>query len=51
MLIEKLFPSGMIEISDIIDNHLFRRRYMGYTMKEAKANFKRDLRESQKGGK
>jgi hypothetical protein len=43
MTISKLFPSGAIEVSDIIDGHLVRRVYFGYTKRQALAQFIRDI--------
>ena len=40
MSIAKLFPSGAIEIVDIIDNQLVRRVYYGHTRREAVKMFK-----------
>ena len=45
MTIEKLFPSGMYCISDVVDNRLIVRRYMGYTKREAIIRFKQEVRE------
>lgn len=44
MTIEKLFPSGAYEISDIIDDYLVTKKYMGYTKKEAIAEFKAEFK-------
>ena len=44
MTIEKLFPSGMYCVSDVIDNQLIVRRYSGYTKREAIALFKQEVR-------
>lgn len=35
MTTTKLFPSGAIEVSDIIGGYLVRRVYYGYTKREA----------------
>lgn len=40
--VEKLFPSGAYEVSDIINGQLIRRRYFGYTKAEAIAQFQQD---------
>lgn len=43
MLVEKIH--GGWYIADIIDGYLFKRRYFGYTKKEALQEFKLELRE------
>ena len=40
MSITKLFPSGAWEISAVIKGYRFQRVYMGYTKKEAIAEFR-----------
>lgn len=40
MTIERIFPSGGYVISAFIGNQLMRRRYLGYTRKEAIAEFR-----------
>jgi hypothetical protein len=45
MVIERLFPSGGWEIYTTHNGYLFRRRYFGYTKKEAIAEFRAELRE------
>jgi hypothetical protein len=42
--VERLFPSGAWLVSDIINGQYVKQRYMGYTKKEAIANFKRKYR-------
>ena len=44
MNVEKLFPSGAYSISDIINGQLVTRRYMGYTKREAIAQFKAETK-------
>lgn len=44
MLIEK--NHACINISETIDGHLFTRRYIGYTRKEAVREFKIERREA-----
>ena len=44
MLIRKLFPSGMWEVSAVIGGYLVRRRYQGYTKKEAFNLFKDEFK-------
>ena len=44
MITEKLFPSGMYCVSDVIGNRLIARRYMGYTKREAIALFRQEMR-------
>lgn len=44
MTIEKKFPSGALEISDIIDDQLIRKIYYGYTRREARAMFREHVR-------
>jgi hypothetical protein len=38
--VEKSFPSGMLILSAIIGGKLVRRKYMGYTLREAALDFK-----------
>jgi hypothetical protein len=38
--VETSFPSGMLILSAIVDGHLVRRKYMGYTLREAVLDFK-----------
>lgn len=45
MLIEKLFPSGAWECTDIVDGEYYRQTYYGYTKKEALTCFKEYLTE------
>jgi hypothetical protein len=40
----KLFPSGAIEVCDIINNQLIRKTFYGYTKQEAIASFKAEHR-------
>ena len=42
MTIEKRKSDGAIIISDIIDNQLITKTYIGFTEKESKSLFKRD---------
>ena len=42
MTIEKRKSDGAFIISDIIDNQLITKTYIGYTEKESKSLFKRD---------
>ena len=42
MTIEKRKSDGAIKISDIIDNQLITKTYIGFTEKESKSLFKRD---------
>jgi hypothetical protein len=49
MTITKLFPSGALEICDVIDGRLCRKVYHGYTRAEAKRAFRREFKE--KGAK
>ncbi len=44
MTIEMVFPSGAYRISDIINNQLITRQYMGYTKREAVAMFKHEMK-------
>ena len=44
MTTEKLFPSGMYCVSDVVGGRLIARRYMGYTKREAIALFKQEVR-------
>jgi hypothetical protein len=44
MTITKLFPSGAYEVSDIVNGHLFKRVYFGYTKKEAVKQFKTEAK-------
>jgi hypothetical protein len=45
LTITKLFPSGMWLVSDIINNQLVTRRYMGHTKREAIALFKKETKQ------
>lgn len=45
MSITKLHPSGAWEVSDIIDGHLVRRTYYGYSKRQALAEFKAEFQE------
>ncbi|MGL5936216.1 MAG: hypothetical protein ACRCZI_11420 [Cetobacterium sp.] len=47
MLIERVAHSGMYVISEVVDGYLFTRRYMGYTKREAIAEFWDDVKEEQ----
>lgn len=51
MTITKLFPSGAIEVSDIIADHLVRRVYYGYTRREAAAMFRSETKTQNQKGK
>ena len=42
MIIER--KNGWIHISDIIDNYLVSRKYMGYTESQAKRLFKQEFK-------
>ena len=42
MTIEKRKSDGAFIVSDIIDNQLITKTYIGYTEKESKSLFKRD---------
>lgn len=44
MTIQKLFPSGAIEVSDVIEGYLVRRVYFGYTKRQAAALFRADTK-------
>lgn len=48
MTVERLTVSGGWLISDIVDNQLIRRRYFGYTKREAIARFKQEIKELSK---
>ena len=48
VLIEKIKHNGHIVITDMVSGYLFKRTYIDYTIKEAKAQFKQDLKEAQK---
>lgn len=45
MTITKSFPSGAWSISTIVNGYRFSRNYIGYTKREAIADFKKDLKE------
>ena len=40
MTTTKLFPSGAIEVSDLIGGHLVRHTYYGYSKAEARRFFR-----------
>lgn len=40
MTIEKLFPSGAIQIRQIVSGYVVRQTYYGYTRREAIAEFR-----------
>ena len=42
--VEKMFPSGGYLVSDIINGEYVKRRYFGYTKKEAIAEFKAETK-------
>jgi hypothetical protein len=44
MTIEKKFPSGALEITDIVDGQLITETYMGYTKREAVQLFREKIR-------
>lgn len=44
MTTERLFPSGDWLITDIINGYLVRRRYSGYTKREAEKLFKAEVK-------
>ena len=48
MTITKLFPSGAVEVSDIINGYLVRRIYYGYTKREAARMFRAETKGAQK---
>lgn len=50
MTIEKIPHNGMIVITDIVGNEFVKQRYVYYTVKEAKLEFKEYLK-SLKGAK
>jgi len=43
MLTERSNASGMIIISEIVDGYLVTRRFMGYTMREARRAFRAEF--------
>ena len=43
MIINKIKHNGHIEISDIVNNERFAKVYIGYSLEEAKRQFKSDL--------
>jgi hypothetical protein len=49
MTAEKLFPSGAWRISAIIGDHLKSRVYIGYTKREAMADFRAEFLTKRKG--
>ena len=49
MTITILFPSGAVEVCDMIDGHLRRKTYYGYTRKEAKEMFTEEFKPKKKG--
>jgi hypothetical protein len=51
MTVERIKTSGGYLISDIVNNHLFKRRYFDYTRAEAIAEFRRERREEKAKGK
>jgi hypothetical protein len=51
MNIERMKPSGGLLISDIVNGHLFKRRYFDYTRKEAISEFRRERREEKENAK
>lgn len=50
MNVSRIFPSGDYLISKDGDAFTFKRRYSGYTRKEAIANFRADYREAKEEG-
>ena len=44
MSVTKLFPSGAWQVSDIINGHLVRRVYYGYTKRGAIEAFKGEVK-------
>lgn len=51
MNVTKLFPSGALEVSDIRDGQLIRRKFFGYTKKEAIAAFRAEFPLRKRGAK
>lgn len=49
-IVNKLFPSGAYEISDIIGDTRIHRTYMGYTKRDALALFKQEFTQAQEEG-
>jgi len=49
MTAEKLFPSGAWRISAMIGDQLKTRVYIGYTKREAMANFRAEFSTESKG--
>lgn len=45
MTVTVLFPSGGLEVSDIINGHLVTRRYFGFSKREAKRMFRLQTKE------
>lgn len=43
MTISKLFPSGAIEVSDIVNGYLVRRVYYGYSKRAAVSFFRSEF--------
>lgn len=43
MIINIIKHNGHIEISDIVNNQRFSKVYIGYSLKDAKKQFKKDL--------
>lgn len=39
VIVERLFPSGMLQVSAVVGDHLMRRRYDDYTGEEAVSSF------------
>lgn len=46
MSVEKLFPSGVVVVSDVIGGHLVRRTYYGLTKRQAAALFRADCKKN-----
>jgi len=44
MNIERMFPSGGWLVSDIINGQYVKRRYFGYTKKQAIEDFKQEIK-------
>ena len=41
---ERMFPSGGWLLSSIVNGQYIARRYFGYTLREAKAQFREELK-------
>ena len=48
MLVERVVHNSTIVVSDLINGHLETRRYIGYSPKEAVAEFKQEMKDATK---